>query len=95
MIKVLTIDELMRVGKHLLTINDRVPIRITGPRNIPMQTSVGMYRKILNWKEQGVTHVMMSYRTQALTGFNQPYTHYYQWSAVLLSPYTKMEPLKI
>lgn len=95
MMKVLTIDELLTAAKHLLIVNDRIPPMMVGPRNVPLRNSVGMYRKLLRWKEEGVNYVIMTYQTDALVGFNQPYSQYYTGSARLLSPYTKMEPLKL
>lgn len=94
MIKVVTIEDLLKIGKHLLLVNDRIPPMFIGTPNHPLQHSVGLYRKILRWRDEGVKYVIISYHAKALVGFNQPWSEYYIWTTRLLAPSTRMEPLK-
>ena len=93
MIEVYELSELLKIGRHVLLVDDRIPPGFFPGPNISLMRSVAIYRQLLRWRDEGVKYVKMTYDDDVLVGFNQPYSQYYLWSDRFYNG--KMEPVRM
>lgn len=93
--EVKSLASVLKNAKHVLMVNDRIPPGLFAEPNVGLINSVGAYRQLLRWRDAGVTHLQIDYPRDIKVSYNDPWGKYYYYTNKLLSPYTKIKPLKL
>lgn len=92
MIEVYPMEQILKIAKGVLSVNDRIPPQFFAGPNVGLIKSVGLYRQLLRWRDEGVKYVKLTYDSDVKVGFNEPYSDYYLWSNRFYNG--KLEPLQ-
>jgi len=95
MIEVKDLDSVLKEAKHVLLVNDRIPPGFYAGPNVGLVNSVHLYRQLLRWRDDGVTHLQIETPGHLVASFNDPWYKYYTYTFKLMSPDTKITPLKL